>query len=126
MKRSKKIALVIIASVTLTSCGSKTQQTQRDVYTTKEQCVDDWGEKDCEDTGTSGASINHTYMGPHYFNYGGVPYFFPRGSSSTSEPVNGSSVPRFKSGITHSSGAFHTISSSVARGGFGHFGRGGS
>jgi hypothetical protein len=126
MKRSKKIALVIIASVTLTSCGSNTQQTQRDVYSTKEQCADDWGDKDCEDAGTSGSSGGHYFMGPHYYAYGGRSYYFPRGSSGSSEPVQATSLPRFKSGLSRASGVSRTISSSVSRGGFGHFARGGS
>jgi hypothetical protein len=62
MKRSNKIALVIIASVTLTSCGSGTQKTQRDVYTSREKCTEDWGETNCEDTSSS--ETGRYYMGP--------------------------------------------------------------
>jgi len=124
MKRSKKIVLAIIASATLTACGSSTQPTQRDVYANKEKCAEEWGDNNCEEATGSGG---RTYSGPHYFIRSGYPYYYPRGGADP-DPVRASAVPRFHgvSGYSPSGRASHTVASSISRGGFGSFFRGGS
>lgn len=124
MKRSKKIVLAIVASATLTACGSETRQTSRDLYPSQKECVDDWGQTNCEETQVSNTRY---YRGPHYYYIGGHPYYYPR-TSMDPDPVRASAVPRFKgaTAMAASPRATTTLASSVSRGGFGSFFRGGS
>ena len=95
MKRrsSLKISLVFIGVVALSGC----QQEQRNVYKSKEDCLQDWGgEKNCEEV----TRDNSTYGSAHY----PVGYFYgPRYSGSGNTLSGGPSVRAV----------------SVARGGFG-------
>jgi uncharacterized protein YgiB involved in biofilm formation len=116
MKRSKRIALTLLASASLAACGCSSEQaTQREIYASKEKCVEDWGGDDkCEE----GSGGRH-YVGPHYIFRGGYPYYFPRGGG---DPVPLSRDARF-SGVQpgmkspHSAGTLSTTH--VSRGGFG-------
>jgi uncharacterized protein YgiB involved in biofilm formation len=116
MKRSKRIALTLLASASLAACGCGSEQaTQREIYASKEKCVEDWGGDDkCEE----GSGGRH-YVGPHYIFRGGYPYYFPRGGG---DPVPLSRDARF-SGVqpgmksSHSAGTLSTTR--VSRGGFG-------
>lgn len=85
MKRSKKIALTLIASISIgvSSC-SQEQSTKREYYASKQRCAEDWGSDDkCEeDKNTPGY-----YYGPHYIYYRGYPHFFRPGGSEP-EPLS--------------------------------------
>ncbi|MBF0495376.1 MAG: hypothetical protein HQK58_02185 [Deltaproteobacteria bacterium] len=120
MKRSKKIVLVLMASASIAACGSDSsdsQNTRREEYATKEDCMNDWGDPDrCERQSTG------YYYGPHYYFFGGHAYYFRTGSYDP-VPVEGrTNFGRLSPGMksTHS---IHTITSShIARGGFGSSG----
>lgn len=113
MKRSRTITLTLLASATvlLTACGSD-QATTRELYSSKEKCVEDWGsEDDCEVT------ANNRYHGPHYYWYGGRPYYFSRGGGDP-KPVTTGRMATLREG-GRSSNSIGSISSTVSRGGFG-------
>jgi hypothetical protein len=117
MKRSKKIALSLIASVSLTACSQEYtyQRTQREVYPTKEQCVEDWGdEQECEqDTAT------RRYYGPHYMFRSGYPYYYRSGSADPVPVSKDAKFARLSEG-TRSPRSSGTLSSRhISRGGFG-------
>ncbi|HMK43447.1 MAG TPA: hypothetical protein VK445_04860 [Dissulfurispiraceae bacterium] len=113
MKRSRTITLTFLASATvfLTAC-SDDQATKRELYSTKERCVEDWGSEDnCEQTGSG------RYHGPHYYWYSGRPYYFPRGGGDA-QPARTGNFASLREGMS-SSHSIGSISSSVSRGGFG-------
>jgi hypothetical protein len=41
MKRSKEITLVLLAAVSLVSCGSQSQKTHRGIHANREKLVED-------------------------------------------------------------------------------------
>jgi uncharacterized protein YgiB involved in biofilm formation len=103
-KSSSRITLVLIGAAalgaTLGGCG-RSEETRRDVYASKEDCLADWGNtpQDCEpayDRRTGNAATTHYY---------GRPYTYRSGSSTSSR--SGKSIG----------------SSTVSRGGFGSSGR---
>jgi uncharacterized protein YgiB involved in biofilm formation len=116
MKKSRKITLTLIASACIAaSACSSDQKTQRDVYASKDACANDWGSNECEqdNRGTS-------YHGPHYYYYGGRPWYFPRGSETPVEtrPLQG--AYNMRPGGLHSPNAVSSVTSSrTVRGGFG-------
>jgi uncharacterized protein YgiB involved in biofilm formation len=113
MKRSRTITLTLLASaaVMLTAC-SDSQETKRELYSSKERCVEDWGSEDKCEPAESGR-----YHGPHYYWYSGRPYYFPRGSTDP-QPVNTGRFAGLREGGT-SSHSIGSVKSSVSRGGFG-------
>jgi uncharacterized protein YgiB involved in biofilm formation len=101
-KSSSHVTLVLIGAAALTAglVGCSKEETRRDVYASKADCLADWGNtpKDCEpayDRPTGNANTTHYY---------GRPYSYSGGSSSPSH-----------SGRTIGS-------STVSRGGFGSSG----
>jgi hypothetical protein len=119
MKRSREIVLALVASVSLTACGPETQSTKRDMYTSRDDCVKDWDEKNCDDT--TDRSGTHWYAGPHYYYAGSRPYFFPRGAT---DPVDGAAKSRFAglTGNAPSARATYVAAGTITRGGFGRSG----
>lgn len=104
-KSSSHISLVLIGAAALsgTLAGCSKEETRRDVYANKEDCLADWGQtpQDCEpayDRRTGNGAITHYY---------GRPYGYRGGSSGISSPS--------RTGKTIGS-------SSVGRGGFGSSG----
>ena len=91
-KRSRRVGLVLIGSLSLAACEQA--PTQRDVYASREDCAVDWGEpgKNCEPVKDHRTGA-WRYYGPHY-NYGSRP-------------------------ATMNHGASRAIASHVSRGGFG-------
>jgi hypothetical protein len=116
MKKSRRIALTLIASVCIATLGcSKEQKTKRDLYSSRDDCAKDWGSSECEPNTTGGS-----FYGPHYFYHGTSPMYFPRGSETAiaTTPVQG--VHNLTPGV-HSPNAFSAIAASrTVRGGFGH------
>jgi uncharacterized protein YgiB involved in biofilm formation len=104
-KSSSHISLVLIgaAALTATLAGCSKQETRRDIYANKEDCLADWGQtpQDCEpatDRRTSSSAVM-----PYY----GRSYGYRGGSSGISSPSrSGKAIG----------------SSSVGRGGFGSSG----
>lgn len=84
-----QITLVLVGLATLTACGEQ----KRNVYRTKQDCIEDWGDdKKCEEA-PRGSSHYHTG-----YWYG----------------------PRWSGRSYHGTRSINSVS--VSRGGFGHFG----
>ena len=115
MKKSRRIALTLIASACIAASGCGTdQKTQRDIYSSKDACANDWGSGECEPD-TTGAG----YYGPHYYYYGGRPWYFPRGYETPVETRPTQGAYNMRPGL-HSTNAVSSITSSrTVRGGFG-------
>ena len=99
-KSSGRVTLVLIGVAALGGCGDG-DDTRRDVYATREDCLADWGNRpqDCTPA-TDERHRSHGYFyGPSYTHYSGTPNSWGRSSSTNRS-------------ITHSSGG-------VSRGGFG-------
>ncbi|MBF0551109.1 MAG: hypothetical protein HQK60_11305 [Deltaproteobacteria bacterium] len=120
MKRSQKIVLVLMASASIAACGSDSsdsQNTRREAYANKEDCINDWGDPDrCE------RQLSGYYYGPHYYFVSGRAYYFRTGSNDP-VPVEGrTNFGRLAPG-TKSTYSSHTITSShISRSGFGSSG----
>jgi uncharacterized protein YgiB involved in biofilm formation len=118
VKRSKEITLILIASASLAACGPSTQDTRREIYGTREKCLEDWGsEEDCEQQAGSGY-----YHGPHYFYRGGVPYVFRRGSDQSQPLHPAAGFSRLPAGMASLNSAGSLKTSHISRGGFGGIG----
>ena len=115
MKKSRKIALSLIASACLAaSACSSDQETQRSVYSSKDACAKDWGSDECEP-----ASTGSHYYGPHYYFYGGRPWYFPRGYETPVETRPSQGAYSMNPGM-HAPGSASSIASTrTVRGGFG-------
>ena len=104
-RRSAQISLVLIGATALAGCGD--DDSRRDLYASKQDCVQDWGdEKKCE-AAPAGTTSSRPHSGHGYFwgpIYSGSSY--RTGTSST-----GSTAVR--------SGSRAISSSSFSRGGFG-------
>ena len=116
MKRSKKIVLTLIASASLGAYGCSSEQaTHREIYASKEKCIEDWGTKEnCEEDKKYG-----TYYGPHYYHSGGGIYYFSHGSDNAVRLGDNARFSSIKQGMK-SPNSFSSFSSTkVTRGGFG-------
>lgn len=112
MKRSRRISLTLLASLTLAACGSD-QATQQAAYRSRQDCVTDWGsEEDCENDGRGG------WYGPHYFFMSGRPYFYSKRGASPIPVPDGAAFSKL-SPTSISPRATRTIATNVSRGGFG-------
>lgn len=113
-KRSARITLVLVGAAALAACGDSDPE-RRDVYASKQDCVQDWGqETKCEPAPASATnSTSRPHSGHGYFwgpLYRGSSAGYRAGSSGTS----GASAI---GGAGTSSRAIG--SASVSRGGFG-------
>ena len=108
-KSSSRVTLVLIGLTALTGCGE--DDTRRDVYASRDDCLADWGNKpqDC----TPATDPKHRSSG---FFYG--PMYGYRSSGSGSSWTGSRS-----SGRSIGSSSSSSSSSSVSRGGFGSSGR---
>lgn len=95
-KSSSHITLVLIGAAALTATlgGCNSEETRRDVYANKADCLADWGNdpKDCEpayDRHTGNPVITHYYGRP--YGYTGGSNFSPSRSSKT---IGSSTVSR--------------------------------
>jgi uncharacterized protein YgiB involved in biofilm formation len=113
MRKSSRVSLVLIGLAALSGCGE--DDTRRDVYKTREDCLADWGNKptDC----TPATESRHAGTGFFY----GPAYGFRSGGSGSSWTRNATGNRAIGSSAVGSSG-----SSSVSRGGFGSSSRGAS
>jgi hypothetical protein len=107
-RSSARVTLVLLGAAALAACGQEDDALRRDVYASKDDCVQDWGDElKCEKQPapgfTSGGRSGYWY-GP---SYGSGQY----GSSSRSEPPG--TVSQSRPG-SHSVGTSH-----VSHGGFG-------
>ena len=109
-KRSSRITLVLIGAAALAACSDSPAE-HRDVYASKQDCVQDWGEeKKCEAAPASaGSSTGRSHTGGGYF-WGPI---YSGSSYRTGSNTSSSSIGSARSG-SHAIG-----SSSISRGGFG-------
>lgn len=116
MKRSQRIALTLLASVSLTATGCSQQQpTQREVYLSKENCAQDWGsEANCEPSSTGTA-----FWGPNYYYRGGYPYYFPKDRDEPVPVDRNAQFSRVAPGAKSPLSAGTLATTHIARGGFG-------
>ena len=107
-KSSSHITLVLVGVAALTGCSD--DESKRDLYASREDCLADWGNKseDCTPATESQHRSRGYFYGPHY-------------SGSRSSPSWGSSTGTGRSSGSSSS---HSSSSSgsSSRGGFGSSG----
>ena len=105
-KRSARITLVLLGAAALTACGNNDEQ--RDLYSSKQDCVKDWGDETKCESAPASATNGRTHSGGGYFwgpMYSGSSY---RSGSSTSSSLG-----------SVRSGSRAVGSSSISRGGFG-------
>ena len=115
MKKSRKIALTLIASVCIAaSACSSDQKTERNVYASKDACSNDWGSSECEPDQTG-----RGYYGPHYYYYGGRSWYFPRGYETPVETRPTQGAFNMKPGAVSPHAISSFSSSRTVRGGFG-------
>ena len=109
-KRSSRITLVLMGAAALAAC-SDSKPGHRDVYASKQDCVQDWGdEKKCETAPASaGSSTGRSHTGGGYF-WGPI--------YSGSSMRTGSTSPSSSIGSART-GSSAIGSSSISRGGFG-------
>ena len=106
IRKSGRVTLVLVGVSALAGCGG--DDTRRDVYRTREDCLADWGNKpeDCRPAGDQRHRGMGYFYGPSYIHHSG-------GSGAT-----------WTGGGTQGSRAIgSTPSSTVSRGGFGSSGR---
>ena len=117
MKKTKRIALTLLASTCLVASACSTdQKTQRDLYSSKNDCEKDWGGKDCEPDASG-----RGYSGPHYYHSGGRYWYYPRGQGAPVEANPTHGIYHTTPGM-HSPQAISSMSTShTVRGGFGRF-----
>jgi uncharacterized protein YgiB involved in biofilm formation len=107
-KSSARVTLVLLGAAALAACGQEDETLRRDLYSSKEDCVQDWGDElKCEKqppTGYSSGFHSGYWYGPYYRSgqYGSDPQSQPAGTVSRARPGS------------HSVGTNH-----VSRGGFG-------
>lgn len=131
MKKSTRIILAIAPALTaafVSSCGSSDDPQDRDVYQTREECVQDWSEGDlCDRMGEDDERSYHG--GVHGYYWGPVYYRGYRSVSYNGRTITGSSSgkamrPYSISSSSSSSARSSKASPSTRSGGFG--GRSGS
>ena len=104
MRRSSRVTLVLVGLAGLAGCGE--DDTRRDVYRTREDCLADWGNRPQDCT----PSTNEKHRGLGYFIGPAYPF---RSTASAMGWTEGS-------GDSSGGGSSRrSIGSSVSRGGFG-------
>jgi hypothetical protein len=107
-KSSARVTLVLAGLGTLAGCGE--DDTRRDVYASREDCLADWGNKpeDCTPATEPRHRSSGYFYGPSYgYHSGGSGSTWTRGSGS---------------GRSIGSSSSHSSHSSTTRGGFGSSG----
>jgi uncharacterized protein YgiB involved in biofilm formation len=104
-RSSGRVTLALIGLTTLAACGNGADDTRRDVYKTREDCLADWSNKaeDCKPATEARHASSGYWYGPSY-GY--------RSSGSGSSWTSGSRSAR----------SIGSSSSGVSRGGFGSSG----
>lgn len=110
MKKSKRIILAIapVLGATL-ACGGSDSPQERDVYTTKEECVKDWSEGDlCE---KMDENDERSYHGNNHGYFWGPVYY--RGSRSVN--YNGRTITGANTGTAKKPFSLSSSSSKASR-----------
>lgn len=111
--RSQHIQLIALGSVILTGCGPELPD-DRYVYKTHNQCVQDWGNENCE----HGPNPNFGWGG----GYGYGPYYNRQVNLPSGDRISSGS-PGSPALNPYSNRPLGTTSVKVTRGGFGAYGR---
>lgn len=107
-RSSARVTLVLLGAAALAACSQEDDTLRRDLYSSKEDCIKDWGDQyKCEEqpaTGYTPGFRSSYWYGPSYRSgqYGSSPHSEPPGTVSQARPGS------------HSVGTSH-----VSRGGFG-------
>lgn len=104
-KSSARVTLVLIGIAALGGCGG--DDTRRDVYATREDCLADWGNKpqDCTPATEDKHRSRGYYYGPSYMHTSGTGSSWGRSSGSRSIGSSSSGTSRGGFGSSaHSSG----------------------
>ena len=111
-KSSSRVSLVLIGVAALGGCGG--DDSRRDVYATREDCLADWGNKPEECTpATEDRHRSHGYFyGPSYTHRSGTSGSSWSRSSGTSRSIGSSGSSRSSSSSGSSRGGFGSSSSS--------------
>lgn len=115
MKRSREVALTLMASAWLVAGGCSSEEaTTREMYTSKAKCAEDWGEKECEENETRSG-----FYGPHYYTRSGTTYYIPRGTDDPVPVRQDQGFSRVPPGMRSSHSTASVSSTRTVRGGFG-------
>jgi uncharacterized protein YgiB involved in biofilm formation len=103
-KSSSRVTLVLIGVAALGGCGGG-DDTRRDVYATREDCLADWGNKpqDCTPATEDRHRGRGYYYGPSYMYHSGGSGSTWNRSSGTSRSIGSSSTSRGGFGSSSSS-----------------------
>ena len=96
-KSSSRVTLVLIGVAALGGCGADDDDSRRDVYATREDCLADWGNRpqDCTPA-TDEKHRSHGYFyGPMYTHRSAT-----TGSNWTSRSSSGRSIGSSSSGVS--------------------------
>jgi uncharacterized protein YgiB involved in biofilm formation len=110
-RRSAQITLVLLGAAAIAGCGDDDSDQRRDLYASKQDCVQDWGDETKCEVAPPGTTSSRPHSGSGYYwgpAYSGSSY---RTGSSTSNSTGWTSAR---------SGSRAVASSSFSRGGFGH------
>ena len=94
-RSSRRVTLVLIGIATLSGCGE--DDTRRDVYKTREDCLADWGNKpsDCTPATDQRHASSGYFYGPAYgYRSGGSGSSWTSRSSSSSRSIGSSTTSR--------------------------------
>jgi hypothetical protein len=118
MKKSKSIALTIIASacIVATGCSDDEKKTERQIYSSVDACEKDWGSGECE---PDRDRDKRRYYGPNYYFIGSRVWYYPMGYGTPIETRPTQAASSLKPGAVSSGAVGHMSSSHSARGGFG-------
>jgi uncharacterized protein YgiB involved in biofilm formation len=102
-KRSGRVTLVLIGVAALSGCGDG-DDTRRDVYATREDCLADWGNRaqDCTPATEDQHRSRGYFYGPSYTHHSSTGSSWGRSSSSRSIGASSSGTSRSGFG-SHSS-----------------------
>ena len=110
-KSSAHVTLVLLGAAALAACGQEDDTLRRDVYTSREDCVHDWGDElKCAEqaapatSGSGGGYHGGYWYGPFYRSgaYGSSSNSMPHGTVDAARP-----------------GSHAIATSHISRGGFG-------
>jgi uncharacterized protein YgiB involved in biofilm formation len=105
-KRSAQITLVLLGAAALSACDDQSER--RDLYASKQDCVQDWGDDTKCEPAPASAATGHAHSGGGFF-------WGPRYSSNSYRSSGTGSIATSPA----RSGSRAIGSSSVSRGGFG-------
>lgn len=107
-RSSARVTLVLLGAAALAACGQEDDTLRRDLYSSKEDCIKDWGDQyKCEEQSATG------YTPGFHSNYWYGPAYRYGQYGSTSRNGAPGTVTEARPG-SHSVGTSH-----VSRGGFG-------